>query len=87
MRVAGSTKALPQLAFGPGEGSTRVEQFQELHGLLRSKGYSDQAAQVTALSMLAGEEPMAQPNRRFAGIYGAGNQGFYGGGLLLPQDD
>jgi hypothetical protein len=42
----------------------------ELHALLRSKGYSEQAAQHSALEMLAKREPEAQTTRRFAGMYG-----------------
>ncbi len=77
MRVAGSTKILPGLASGFGEDSTRLDQFLDLHALLRSKGYSDQAAQVAALSMLSGEQQAARMTPRFAGTQG----------LLLPQDD
>lgn len=89
MRVAGSTKALPHLALGLGEGSTRAEDFHELYALLRSKGYSDQAAQVTAISMLAKEQPMASMTARFAGISGTTPPGGnYSGGVarVLPSD-
>lgn len=89
MRVAGSAKALPQLTSGLGEGSTRADQFHDLYALLRSKGYSDQAAQVTAVSMLAKEQPMAQVTPRFAGISGTvAPGGAYSGGVarVLPSD-
>ena len=51
----------------PGAG---LDRFLELHALLRSKGYSEQAAQHSALEMLAKREPEAQTTRRFAGMYG-----------------
>ena len=51
----------------PGAG---LDRFLELHALLRSKGYSEQAAQHSALEMLAEREPEARPTRRFAGMYG-----------------
>lgn len=89
MRVAGSAKALPQLTFGLGEGSTRADEFHDLYALLRSKGYSDQAAQVTAASMLAKEQPMASVTPRFAGITGTTSPGGnYSGGIarVLPSD-
>ncbi len=49
---------------------TGLDRFLELHALLRSKGYSEQAAQHSALEMVAGREPEAQTTRRFAGMYG-----------------
>ena len=51
----------------PGAG---LDRFLELHALLRSKGYSEQAAQHSALEMLAKREPEARATRRFAGMYG-----------------
>jgi|GEM_PF-1347385 hypothetical protein len=49
---------------------TQTDTFFELYELLRSKGYSDTAAQHVAVEMMEGREPMARSTRRFAGIYG-----------------
>mgnify|MGYP006292673935 CR=1 FL=1 len=53
-----------------GGAETRADAFFRLYELLRSKGYSDSAAQHVAVEMMEGREPMAQSTRRFAGIYG-----------------
>jgi hypothetical protein len=42
----------------------------ELHALLRSKGYSEQAAGKVAESVLAGREPLPHLSRRFAALHG-----------------
>ena len=49
---------------------SRLDAFFDLYALLQSKGYSDAAAQQTAMDMMAGAQPMAQPTKRFAGVYG-----------------
>jgi len=49
---------------------SQTDAFFDLYELLRSKGYSDTAAQHVAVEMMEGREPMAQSTRRFAGIYG-----------------
>jgi len=46
-----------------------LDAFFSLYGLLRSKGYSDTAAQQAAASMMAGREPKAIPTKRFARVY------------------
>lgn len=53
-----------------GETEADIDRFFELYELLRSKGYSDSAAQHVAVEMLEKREPMAQTTTRFAGIYG-----------------
>jgi len=50
--------------------AARMDAFFGLYELLRSKGYSDSGAQHVAVEMIEGREPMAQPTKRFAGIYG-----------------
>jgi hypothetical protein len=73
---AGEAPQATAVVAGPGAGAstadpgTGLDRFLELHALLRSKGYSEQAAQHSALEMVAGREPEAQTTRRFAGMYG-----------------
>lgn len=59
-------------AEGVVHGKTEVDldRFFALYELLKSKGYSESAAQHTAVEMLEGREPMAHTTRRYAGIYG-----------------
>ena len=59
-------------AEGAVHGSTEadLDRFFALYELLKSKGYSDSAAQHVAVEMLEGREPMAHTTRRYAGIYG-----------------
>lgn len=52
-----------------GQTDADLDRFFALYELLRSKGYSDSAAQHVAVEMIEGREPMAQTTRRFAGIY------------------
>ncbi|MEB3320501.1 MAG: hypothetical protein VKI63_06135 [Cyanobium sp.] len=59
MRLAGSTRAIPE-----------VEAYLDLYALLRSKGLSDPAAQSVATRMMRGEEAMARPSSRFAALHG-----------------
>tara|TARA_R110000868_G_scaffold36169_3_gene128684 strand:+ start:5639 stop:5929 length:291 start_codon:yes stop_codon:yes gene_type:complete len=49
--------------------SHRLDAFFQVYELLLSKGYDASAAQVVAVRMIDGEEPMAKTTRRFAGIY------------------
>lgn len=56
-----------------------LDRFFALYELLKSKGYSESAAQHAAVEMLAGREPMAQTTRRFAGIYGDSSGDIQGG--------
>lgn len=53
-----------------GKTDADLDRFFALHQLLKSKGYSDSAAQHVAVEMLEGREPMAHTTRRYAGIYG-----------------
>lgn len=57
-----------------------LDRFFSLYELLKSKGYSESAAQHVAVEMLEGREPMAQTTRRFAGIYGDTSGNTEGGG-------
>lgn len=61
-----------QLADGVADGAANadLDRFFALYELLKSKGYSESAAQHVAVEMLEGREPMAHTTRRFAGIYG-----------------
>lgn len=86
MRIAGRpeiAEVLNGLRSSPGGGgapppgliaregnSDRMEAFVPIYELLRSKGYSDAAAQQSAMNMLDGREPMARPTQRFAAVYG-----------------
>ena len=77
MRLAGDPAVYKALAGSEAPESvqraqvdSRLDAFFELYALLQSKGYSDAAAQQTAMDMMAGTQPMAQPTKRFAGVYG-----------------
>ncbi len=77
MRLAGSDEIYKSLADGFDVDDSSVdkpidkfESFMSTYELLVSKGFSEQAAEKTAIAMVEGKEPMAQPTLRFAQIYG-----------------
>jgi hypothetical protein len=80
MRLAGSSEIFSALA---GRFTERAQQttpptavdatldaFFQAYALLKSKGYSDSAAEQVATGMIQGVEPMQQPTKRFAALYG-----------------
>lgn len=78
MRLAGRSDAIEPLArHVAGQGlsgaedaaSERMDAFFRVYELLLSKGYSAPAAQVLAVKMIDGQEPMAKTTRRFAGVH------------------
>lgn len=48
----------------------RLDTFMQMYELLRSKGYSDSAAEHVAVDMAVGRQPKACMTRRFAAIHG-----------------
>lgn len=76
MRLAGSPEVVTVLAQRPAEGSDvassedGLDRFFHVHALLRSKGYSEQAAQLLATEVVAGRQPEPRSTCRFAGMYG-----------------
>ena len=77
MRLAGSDDVFRSLSegldvdFDQGHTeNTKLDSFLSTYDLLVSKGFSQQAAEETAMAMVEGKEPMAQPTLRFAMIYG-----------------
>jgi hypothetical protein len=77
MRPAGKEDVYKMLV-GEGEVSedTSLDEFLDLYDILVSKGYSKQLAQKTAIDMMEGKEPKAQPSVRFAKINGDTSQNF-----------
>ena len=73
MRLAGSTDVFNLLAEEFGEENPAVnsdlDAFMRLNTMLQSQGYGAQAAEVTAMEMMKGNQPMASTSKRFAGIY------------------
>ena len=81
MRLAGSDDVFRSLSEGldvefdqSHTENTKLDSFLSTYDLLLSKGFSQQAAEETAISMVEGREPMAQPTLRFAMIYGDPNK-------------
>lgn len=75
MRLAGKPEVVTVLAqYAPEEAPTSAEagmdRFFHAHALLKSKGYSEQAAQLLAAEVAAGRAPEPKSTRRFAGMYG-----------------
>jgi hypothetical protein len=52
------------------DAETSIDQFFHLYELLKSKGYSEQAAQHLAVEMMEGREPESKAGMRFARVYG-----------------
>ena len=50
---------------------TSIDRFFHFYEMLKSKGYSEEAAQHLAVEMLEGREPESQPGMRFARVYGS----------------
>lgn len=78
MRLAGHPEVYQALVSSEAPASvrqaldeSRMEAFLDAYGLLRSKGYSDSAAQQTAMAAMNGAQPMPRSNLRFAGVYGS----------------
>lgn len=81
MRLAGRADAIDALARQvSGQGlpgaekqsdaaSVRLDEFFRAYELLLSKGYNPEVAQVLAVRMIDGLEPMAKTTPRFAGVY------------------
>ena len=77
MRLAGSGDVYRSLSDGldveidqADTQDSKLDSFLSTYELLVSKGFSQQAAEETAMAMVEGKEPMAQPTLRFAMIYG-----------------
>ena len=81
MRLAGSGDVYRSLSDGldveidqADTQDSKLDSFLSTYELLVSKGFSQQAAEETAMSMVEGREPMAHPTLRFAMIYGDPNK-------------
>jgi|TARA_Y100000768_G_scaffold306056_1_gene240044 hypothetical protein len=70
MRLAGNEEFHGQLSDGESTPDSKFDSFMRCYDILCSRGFSQQAAQETAIAMVEGKEPMAQPTVRFAKIYG-----------------
>jgi len=72
MRLAGSQEILSTLAgrFAAERADSELDSFFEAYELLKSKGYDPSTAEVLAVDMAKGRQPMAEQTTRFARIYG-----------------
>jgi hypothetical protein len=52
------------------DAETSIDRFFHFYELLKSKGYSEQAAQHLAVEMMEGREPESRTGMRFARVYG-----------------
>jgi hypothetical protein len=70
MRVAGDSEIYHQLLQGRAVDGGLADAFIEAHALLRSKGYTEGAAQQLAQEMVQGKRPPMAMTSRFAGTQG-----------------
>lgn len=70
MRLAGDEEFYGQLTDDESTPDSKFDSFMRCYDILCSKGFSEQAATETAIAMVEGREPMAQPSVRFAKING-----------------
>ncbi|MBG46213.1 MAG: hypothetical protein CMB76_06810 [Euryarchaeota archaeon] len=70
MRLAGDEEFYGQLSDDESTPDSKFDSFMRCYDILCSKGFSEQAATETAIAMVEGKEPMAQPSVRFAKING-----------------
>ena len=75
MRLAGSDEIFSALAGrfavnGTAPADDALDAFFQTYALLRSKGYSDNAAEQVATDIAQGREPAPHVTKRFADIYG-----------------
>lgn len=86
MRLAGNEDFYEQISGEESEGESKFDSFMRSYEILLSKGFSEQLAEKTAISMIEGEEPMVQPTMRFALIYGDTNKDNRFDGELAEPD-